>query len=234
MGGTWRVGNAATLDIPWATIRTLEASLTLAGSASLPAISTLGSTRGTLTLQDGRAFNFAPLGGVFSIEVGGSLVKAGSGTTTIPAGISLNNLGTVRVAGGLLSIGGPIAQVVGASLNGGNWTVSGSGELSIPAAITNSDSFITLDGPGAVFAAVLGLNSNQGSLSLLGGRQWLLPTFTNSGTISLMGASILTVSGGFNNSGLVSVQSGSFAASGGGQSSGEFAAGSRGPGPTRR
>ncbi len=99
--GTWKVKANSTLNFPaGASIRTNAADVELESStASFAAIMPLTTNSGSLTLRDGRPFNFTPLGNIFTVSSGGLLVKSGTGTTTVPSAITFRNHGIARVRG---------------------------------------------------------------------------------------------------------------------------------------
>lgn len=97
--GAWKVRNGATLSIANAGYLTNNASIELHGTGStFGAISQLTSNNGSLTLADGRAFNFQTTGEHFFNA--GTFVKAGTGTTQVTTGAILQNSGTFRVESG--------------------------------------------------------------------------------------------------------------------------------------
>ena len=92
---------------------------------------------GSITLANGRDFPFVPDSGVFSNT--GSFIKSGTGTSSVPALVTLNNTGLVSVAAGTLRILGPVSQVAGNSLTGGVWEVGDGATLLLSSAsITNN------------------------------------------------------------------------------------------------
>jgi RHS repeat-associated protein len=122
-----------------------------------------------------------------------SLTHAGSGKAFL-----LDNSGTVEVDSGTLAILDPIVQVTGPTLAGGAWNVGAGATLTFPAgvAITTNKGSVTLGGPSASFAAISGLSSNAGALSLLAGSSLATTgSFTNSGVFTVGAGSSLTVNG---------------------------------------
>ncbi len=162
--------------------------------------------------------------GTGSLSNTGTLVRTAGGSTSLAAGITFSNSGTVSVQGGVLTIAGSLAQDAGGTLAGGTWVVADPGTLSIPGSgFTANAASVTLTGPNSVFAALNGLTSNTGSLTISGGRLFTLATLTNSGTLTVGAGSVVTVSGALNNSGTVAPAGGTLDAQGGGASTGHFA-----------
>jgi hypothetical protein len=134
----------------------------------------------------------------------GVLKTAFSTSTQTPVrdvNIALNNSGTVQVVGGTtLQLDGPITQLSGTTLTGGTWDIFNGGSLVFPVGsiVTTNEATITLNGRTAAFAALGGLASNAGALSILAGAS--LKTaggMSNSGGLTLGPDSTLTVNSDF-------------------------------------
>jgi hypothetical protein len=110
-GGSWTLMSGATLSVSGAFITTLGTgtNLTLDGpGTAITQAASLSVNRGSLTLSNGRAFTFTAAGNVFHNH--GVFVKSGSGLVSLPATLTFNNYGEVRVIGGQLSGTGPIGS----------------------------------------------------------------------------------------------------------------------------
>ncbi|MBL9032305.1 MAG: hypothetical protein JNM80_11460 [Phycisphaerae bacterium] len=221
-GGTWIVADACTLNLPaGVAIRTSNATIRLAGSTSaFPAIAGLTTNNGSLTLADGRAFNFSPLGNAFLNA--GVLTKSGTGSITIAASITLNNVGLLAVTGGTVTLNGPITQLVAGLLGGGSWFVGTNATLTMTGAtITTSSAVVTLSGVGSTFIAFNSMRTSTNSLTVTAGRNFTLPNLTASGKLTVGAGSTLNVTGAFSNAAVASI-AGTINATGGGSSSGRF------------
>jgi len=152
-GGQWNILSGAALSFNGANITTIGVGtgLTLDGPGpTLTLFASLGTNRGTVTLANGRAFDFASPGGVFHNY--GTFVKSGIGATAIGATISFVNTGVIRVAGGSLALNVPVngGQLVmmagGACVLGMNQTfasISNSGEIVVGSfTLTATSSYI--------------------------------------------------------------------------------------------
>ncbi len=103
----------------------------------------------------------------------GTIAGDTSGRTLYVRPDVLTNQGLIKSAsGGNVSITAPtITNVVGNALVGGIWKAAAGSTLSISGAtITTNQATIELNGPGSNFTAINGLQSNQGTFSILGGR----------------------------------------------------------------
>ncbi len=150
--------------------------------------------------------NDASLGPVRFTNRGTLRKSNGLGTTSLRhdgsnRSIQLDNRGTIEVLSGTLSIVDQVFQSNSNSLNGGAWKIGAFSSLAFPAGtniITNNGD-VTLEGPNSVFAAINSLTSNQGSLTLAGGRDFnTVGNFTNTGALTAGPGSIVTVNGQYN------------------------------------
>ncbi|MCP4968252.1 MAG: hypothetical protein GY926_23835, partial [bacterium] len=144
-------------------------------------------------------------GGVFTNP--GVIQKGGTGTSTFDPGL-LDTPGTIQVNGGTLNVDAAVAQVVGGTLVGGTWVVTGDGSLALGAhgILSVNETDVTLDGPAAMWSGMT-LAANGGTLRLRNGGLLSLPAdFANSGVLRLGPASKLVVSGDFSNVGAVFVE----------------------------
>jgi hypothetical protein len=115
-GGTWNISGISTLSIPGASITSSAARVTLDGlGASFPAINSLASNSGSLTITNGHIFTTA---GAF----------ANTGTLTVGSGSTLATAAGhayVQAAGTTNLLGGTLASATGVSIAGGSLTGSG-------------------------------------------------------------------------------------------------------------
>ncbi|MFN0132382.1 MAG: hypothetical protein ACKVW3_07630 [Phycisphaerales bacterium] len=222
-GGIWNIADTCTLNLPvGVAIRVNGGAIRLAGATSaFPAVNGLTTNNGTLTIADGRAFSFAPLGNNFLNA--GQLIKAGTGATNIPATITLNNVGLLSVTGGTFTINGPVTQIVAGLLSGGSWFVGTSSTLAIPGAtLTTSNAVVTLSGTNSSFVAFNSVRTSTNSLTVTAGRNLTLPNLTASGKVTVGAGSTLNVTGALTNSAIVSIGGGTLNASGGGMTTGRY------------
>jgi hypothetical protein len=142
---------------------------------------------------------YNPCSGSGTINNAGLFRKsAGSGTSSIAPTIVFNNTGTVEVDSGTLSIQGGVTQLVGNTLTGGTWNVKANSTLNITTGenITTNQGNISLDGLGSTFIKINTLEDNQGSLSIMEGRNFTtLGNLANSGTLTVGTGSNFTVNG---------------------------------------
>ncbi len=128
----------------------------------------------------------------------GTLLRTNSGSARLD-GVSLDNTGTVDVQAGSFVLNAPVTQISGTTLTGGTWDVHSGAGVTFPgvATLATNSANVTLRGT-AIAPAFDGLGANTGSLTLLEGRDLTTPAdFTNSGTLALGPASLLTVNGTF-------------------------------------
>jgi hypothetical protein len=128
----------------------------------------------------------------------------GYGTTTIVT--TLNNAGTVQVNSGMLNLAGPVAQVSGAALTGGSWSVvngTGAGAvlaISSAGGITSigPGAWVTLNGLYTAFTNLSSLSVNEGAFLLLGGQSFgTQGSLSNYGLIDLGPGDALGVNGNY-------------------------------------
>jgi len=136
----------------------------------------------------------------------GTFTNQGSGTVTFvgypsPAtdAIAFNNNGTLNVSAGTVSLQSTVTQVSGTTLTGGTWIVAAGATLTMAgASIAANNGNVTLQGPGASFAALNALVSNTGSLAFLGGLGFSTAgAFTNTGALTVGAGGNLGVAGTF-------------------------------------
>ncbi len=163
------------------------------GSFGVAAASTLG---GDLSLGGGTLTgDNLTLGGT-SLWSGGLIAGNGtlanSGTFDVAAGVAtftlhnaFNNLGTLDVQSGTLSITGPISQVSNNTLTAGTWDVANNATLNFGATpnLTTNQATVGLGGPNAVFTQFATVTNDSGSLTLTGGAN-----FAAAGDLSLGGS----------------------------------------------
>jgi hypothetical protein len=148
-------------------------------------------------VSDGTVTTSAPGSGAALTNMGTFLKAAGAGTATIQV---LANQGMVAVQAGTLSITTDASNIAGDTLVGGTWNVAAGAALifSSGADLITNDGNVTLSGPGATFANINNLATNEGRLTITsGGNLATSGALANSGTITVGPASILTVGGNF-------------------------------------
>jgi hypothetical protein len=151
--------------------------------------------------------NFVNDGGTLpTINNAGTFRK--SSTSAITIGFAMNNTGIVEVQHSSLDFQGGVAQMVGTALTGGEWIVRASSTLSmLPAGnIVTNQGKVTLDGIGSTFTKINSLADNQGSFSILNGRNFTRTgDLANSGSVFAGAGSNFTVNGDLSGTGSVSV-----------------------------
>ena len=132
--------------------------------------------------------------------------SAGTGTSSIPSA-SFNNTGTVEVDSGTLTLQGGLTQSVGNILTGGTWDVKANSTLITTGGnITTNQGNVILDGVGSTFTKITSLANNQGSFSVLDGRNFTTAgDLANSGTVTVGSGSDFKVSGALSGTGNLSV-----------------------------
>src|SRR5262249_775120 len=128
-------------------------------------------------------------GGQTEVENAGTIEKtAGTGTSTLPVKGTLSNTGTIEADSGTLSLSPTIAQLSGNVLTAGTWIAEGGSTLAFPSgtSVTTNEANITLGGARATIAAISGLTTNSGSLSLTNGAGFTTTgDFSNSGSLTV-------------------------------------------------
>jgi hypothetical protein len=155
---------------------------------------------GTIT-QDSTAGGFT--------NAGTLLKSGGTGTSTFTNRVSLDNPGAVVVLSGTLNLNGPVAQASGATLTGGTWQVFAGATLNITSAgdLTTNNGNITLDGSGSSFSNIAHLLTNNGSLSILDGRNFMtVGSFANNGTLTIGLGSLFSVNGNYTQSSMAMLE----------------------------
>ncbi|MCA9287560.1 MAG: hypothetical protein KDA05_03190, partial [Phycisphaerales bacterium] len=136
--------------------------------------------------------------GAAAIVNGGSILQAQPGAMTLATGVAITNTGTIDISAGSFSTDG--VTIPGGVLGEGTWRVSNGATLDLQGvALTNNGATIELDGPGSVFTALGGIQSNDaaGTLRLTGGNTFTTAgSFTNDGLLSVGDASEFTVVSG--------------------------------------
>jgi hypothetical protein len=197
-------------------------SLENAGTLSWSGATVLAERGARISNLNGGVIDFVDDSGVsfggfdpFPSFINAGTVRKSVGTGTSTIGIAFDNSGTVEVHSGTLSIGPSVAQVSGNTLTDGTWYVGANSALALVASITTNQANVTLDGADSVFAALNNLASNEGSFSLLGGRDFTSAgDWNNSGSLTVAANSTLTVNGTFTQAanGSLTVQLGGTAA----------------------
>ncbi len=144
----------------------------------------------------------------------------GTGTSTLSVNGSLTNTGTIEADSGTLSLAPTtFAQISGGSLTGGTWNALNGATLEFPSgtSITGNAASIAIGGSDATIAALSGLTTSSGSLSLTGGAGLTTSgDFSNSGSLTVGAGSTLSIGGNFNqtSAGSLALQIGGTPASG--------------------
>ena len=136
--------------------------------------------------------------------VNNGIVEVNSGTMTIKNTTTLDNQGIVEANGGSATISGTVNQVSGSTLTGGTWIIMAGSTLNITSAgnLTANDGNVTLSGAGSTFSSINTVASNTGSLSVLGGKEFMtVGDLRNSGSVTLGAGSDLTVDGNYSQTG---------------------------------
>jgi autotransporter-associated beta strand protein len=145
--------------------------------------------------------------GAGTINNSGTFNKTGgAGTSTIAW--TMNNTGTVQVAAGTLTFQNAVTQLPGSTLTGGTWIVYANSALNIATGgniITNQGA-VTLAGVGSTFAKINTITSNQGSFSVIVGRNFTtVADLANSGSLTVGTGSSFVVSGNLTGNGSTTV-----------------------------
>jgi len=138
-------------------------------------------------------------------------VRKSAGTGISGFNAKLNNTGTVEVLSGTLNFTESVSQISGAALTGGTWKVGTDSTLNITTGsqITTNQATIVLDGPNSNFSKINTLATNQGSFSILRGRNFTTAgSLSNTGTITVGTSSTLTVNGDYNQASELTIQIG--------------------------
>lgn len=192
---------------------------------------TFTQSGGLLTVTDSDVYNL--VGGLIDLQsdsnigdtssqltnVGTLRKSAGSANLSTGSfiGLLLNNVGTVEAKAGNLVFVGGVAQVVGNELTGGTWSIFDTATLSLNSDIHINSANVTLSGASPIFDDLENLDTNNGTLSLLGGFDITTAgALRNNGTVMVGAGSILTVPGNLTQSasGVVNIQYGGTPASG--------------------
>ena len=151
--------------------------------------------------------NFVNDGGTLPVVNNAGTFRKSVSTGNINIGFAMNNTGAVEVQSGGLTFQSTVTQLVGNTLTGGTWKVQTNSSLFLAPGsniITNQGN-VTLDGVGSTFN-IVGLANNQGSFSILDGRNFTtVGDLANSGTVSVGSGSDFEVSGDLTGGGTLSV-----------------------------
>jgi hypothetical protein len=156
--------------------------------------------------------NFVNEGGTLSVVNNAGTFRKSISISSISFGFAMNNTGAVQVQSGTLTLQGGVTQLVGdtltSTLTGGTWNVKANSTLNITTGyniITNQGN-VTLDGVGSTFTKINTLANNQGSFSVLDGRNFTtVGDLANSGTVTVGSGSDFEVSGDLTGTGNLSV-----------------------------
>ena len=195
-GGTYNV-NGGTFQFNGANIVTNAADIILTGAGSqiisdtdANALANFATNNGTFQLGAGRSFTTSGPGGNFTNN--GSLIVGGGDTFQVSG--ALSNFASSTLTGGIYYVAGTLQFGASGSqlvTNDANLTLAGTGAKLLNLGGSNLLSGFNTNATGATFTVAAG-----GNFSTPG-------NFTNSGTMDLEQASVLTVSGNLTNSGTV-------------------------------
>jgi len=134
------------------------------------------------------------------------IFRKSASTGTVDVYFGMNNTGEVQVQNGTLALRGAVTQlpVPGTTLTGGTWIVNTNSTLNLVLGnnITTNQGNVTLDGLLSNFTKINFLTTNQGSFSVLGGRNFTTAgNLANSGTLTVGSGSAFTVSGNLTGAG---------------------------------
>ncbi|MEZ6233243.1 MAG: hypothetical protein R3B68_03540 [Phycisphaerales bacterium] len=136
--------------------------------------------------------------GAPAINNAGSILQAQPGAMTLATGVAITNTGTIDISAGSFSTDG--VTIPGGVLADGTWRVSNGASLDLQgAALTTNAATIEIDGPGSLFSALAGIQTNDaaGTLRLTGGNLFTTAgAFTNDGLLNVGDASEFTVVSG--------------------------------------
>ncbi|HEV3312010.1 MAG TPA: CARDB domain-containing protein, partial [Chloroflexota bacterium] len=143
---------------------------------------------------------YNPFGGQTTLDNAGVIRKtSGSGVSTLEIAATINNTGTIEADSGTLSFAAAsFNQLTGNTLTGGTWNALDGATLEFPVGtgITTNAANVSLGGAGATIAAIAGLSSNSGSLSVTGGADFnTTGDFSNGGGLIVGAGSTVTVAG---------------------------------------
>ena len=158
----------------------------------------------TLMIEPGGLYEIESNAGVNNlvnsnvIDNAGTIEKTtGTGTSTLAVNGPFINTGTIEVQSGTLLLEPTsFSQLSGDALTGGTWNALNGSTLAFPSgtSIATNQANITLDGHGATIAALSGLTSNPGNLSLTNGASLSTAgNFSDTGSLTLGAGSMLTV-----------------------------------------
>jgi hypothetical protein len=178
-GGTWNL--AGTLQFTGADIVTNAATILLDGSGGRIQDSSPTPLNGL------RDFAVNDVAGVFSLRNSRSFTRSGDFT----------NNGTLDIgAGTAFNVTGNLTNLVGTTLTGGTWLVSGT--FRFTGAIQTNAATLVLDGPGSAITDLQGVNALSGFSSN-----------ASSGSFTIRNSRNLTLNGSLANAGVLTVGSGS-------------------------
>jgi hypothetical protein len=135
------------------------------------------------------------------------MLKKTMGTDPLASFITsgLNNLGTIQVSRGTLTVSGALSQISGTELTGGIWNVNATAAISATLRLNSAPSGVAIIGSGAkltlrgALSSLPQLNSLSainGWLLLLAGKQFTsVGNLTNTGKLTIDSTSLLTVGG---------------------------------------
>ena len=178
----------------------IAGSTSLQGGATLNNLNTINQSNTSYIYNDGTSLNNSGtynittdadisngVGGRPVINNTGTFAKTGGTGISKVNGIAFNNQGTVEVKSGTLQLDN-VQQLPGNTLTGGTWNVRANATLTIGSggSITKNQGNVTLDGVGSTFAKINSLANNEGSFTIMNGRNFATSgAFANSGTLTV-------------------------------------------------
>ena len=213
-GAIMNIGSSASQNIYLARTINNTGEITLSGGMPL-----CNYTGGTPTINNlaGAVFDLQNDQGINRIYAIDSVVNnagtfqksGGSGTSSI--NWTFNNTGTLKVLSGTLMLQNSVTQVAGNTLTGGTWIVQtdSSLEMTMGNSVYTNQGNVTLDGNGSIFSKIDTLQDNQGSFSVLNGRDFTTAgNLANSGLLTVGAGSNFDVNGGISGTGNTIVDGG--------------------------
>lgn len=161
-----------------------------------------------ITVRTGTRGGTIGSGGLSTINRG--IISARTPGQTVTLLGTITNEGTIEARnGGTVSVqtrnpSGILTNYQSGTLSGGSWHAYAGSTLNLPSgnAVTTNAADIVLSGSGSAFAAIAPIAINEGSFSVLAGRNfYTFGPLTNSGTLTIGQGSTLSINGRLTSSG---------------------------------